>query len=113
MHAAFAGDEQCLCGEDADERPTWLSRSRQIQSLERRVILDVVRRRAVGFLPDDIACVHVVRRDPVVWWFHQWQTLNSRAASSRARAAGTATSRRTRPGATGSRLFAALPPLRR
>src|SRR5262249_1307270 len=46
------------------------SGSRNRQTLERRVIAYVVRRLAVGDLPDDVALVQIDPGDTSPWWIH-------------------------------------------
>src|SRR5690606_1489305 len=48
---------------------------RQIQTLQGRVVLDIVRRRRVRLLPDDLALVHIERRDAVIRRLDQRQPL--------------------------------------
>src|SRR5262249_61847551 len=59
--AALACDHQCLCGEDADS--TLTASTWNIQPLQRRIVLDVVGRLAVGDLPYHLALVEIERGD--------------------------------------------------
>src|SRR6187549_3279383 len=68
VHTAFAGNNERLRRERADERAARLTKARRERyALQRRVVPDVIRRRAVRFLPDDLARLHVVRGDAIVW----------------------------------------------
>src|SRR6185369_14157503 len=74
-------DHKVLRRQHTDERATGLTEARQVQPLERRMILDVVRRRAVCLLPDDVAAGHVVSSDAVVWRLDEWKPLHRCAAA--------------------------------
>ena len=113
MNAALSRDQQALRRQHADERAPVLAEPRQVETLQRGVIPDFVRRRAVRLLPDQVAGVHVVGGDPVVGRLDERQPLHGRdrpaaataascsgsatAASATARAAGVATASRRAP----------------
>ena len=108
MHAALAGNHQILRRQHADERAAGLTEPRQVQSLQQRVILDVVRRRAVRLLPDDVAGVHVVGGDAVVRRLEDRQPLHGgtrhrRRGPARRRAACAGDIRHIRLRGTGRR----------
>src|SRR5690606_35755863 len=106
MHAAFAGDQQGLRRQYADEYPAVRAETLDVEPRKRRVIADIVRRRAVNLLPQHLAGVHVVRGDPIVRRLDQRdRPLQERACPRRAEAPRPgAEARRTRaePGRTGA-----------
>jgi hypothetical protein len=92
VHAAFAGDDERLRRERADERAARLTETRRERhALQGRIAPDVIRRRAVRLLPEDLARLHVVRSDAIVRRFDEGQSLHRRTAAG---------PRRVRTGAT-------------
>ena len=77
---AFAGNEQRLGDKRADASLATCAWHRH--ALERRVVLDVVWRFAVGNLELQLALVHVERGDTGVWRFEQWQTPNGQPTAA-------------------------------
>src|SRR3954468_20032722 len=98
VHATLAGNHERLRRERADECSAGLAETRrEVHTLERRIVLDVVGRRAVRLLPDDVARLHVVRRDAVVRRLDEWEALHrSAAAAARRHTASPARSRAAR-----------------
>ena len=68
-----------------------------VEALERRMILDVVRRLAVRDLPDELALVQIERRDAAVRRLDERQTLHGQAAAAFAAATAAAGLRRHPP----------------
>ena len=99
----LARDHQRFRGQRADATER-LTGSRNRDALERRIVLDVVRRLAVRHLPGDLAFIEIDRGDAAVRRLDDRQTLHGQPGRSAfAAAAASAAAAAPGGGAFGSR----------